>query len=186
MNTIGKRMFKGATVGAGLGAVGGGVYGYMKAQDLIDNPPVDTVSIDGYERPMFVERTVGGNFHMGWDGIDISKTKATFPVRNADGSLDMEFVKHELVSGEGKGTLTWVEHEVKEPVIDRDLHHRGGLNTTTKVQYMPTGETWFEPEVTFDQTVNVAEHIATYAAFGALAGGVGGALVALAVGGGKE
>ena len=179
-------MFKGAAIGGGLGGIGGGAFGYMKAQDLIENPPVDTVEIGGYERPMFVERTVGGNFHLGWDGVKVSGSKATFPVQNADGTYRMEYVKPDTVTGQGKGSVEWVEHDICEPVIDRDLNHSGGLNTRTDVYYRPTGETWVEPSVSFDASVNVAGHVLGYAVAGAALGGVGGAIVAAAINGGKD
>jgi len=78
-NGLGRKMFKGASVGAGLGAIGGGVYGNMKANDLISNPPVDKVEIGGYERPMFLQKTVGGKFHFGSDGMNIDKVRLPFP-----------------------------------------------------------------------------------------------------------
>ena len=183
MSTIGNRMFKGATVGAGLGAVGGGIYGAIKAQNLIDNPPVDTVEIGGYERPMFVERTVGGNFHFGWDGVDAGRVKATFPVQNANGTIKTEYISPQSETGLGKGSVEWIEHDILEPQVSRDINGSGGLNTRTHVDYVPTGETWLEPSVKFDTSVNKGAHILGYAAVGALAGGVGGALVAAAIGG---
>ncbi len=109
--TAGK-MFKGTLAGAGLGTIGGAIYGNIKAQEQIDLEPYDSVDIRGGKLPEF-------GFKEHWDGsVSWKFTPGEMP--------DIKAVKSN-------------EAEIR------------------------------------------AENIITYAAIGAVAGGVGGALVALAV-----
>ena len=61
MKSIGGKMFKGAAIGGGLGGIGGGIYGNLKAQEIIDAQPYDSVEIRGGKMPEF-------GFKEHWDG----------------------------------------------------------------------------------------------------------------------
>ena len=183
-HSFGKKMFKGSITGGAMGGFLGGLYGNKVAQDLIENPPLDTVEISAYERPHFVERTVGGNGHIGFDGVTYEKVNAIFAERNADGSLKMQEVPAQKLTDYGKGKVSWYKQEVTDPVIHRGIDSEGGINAKTKITYEPTGETWYEPEAYFEPIeVNVLGQIAKYSAIGIAAGAIGGALTALALGG---
>jgi len=182
-HSLGNKMFKGSLAGGTIGGFLGGFYGNKVAQDLIENPPLDTVEIRAYERPHFVEKTVGGNGHIGFDGVTYEKVNAIFAERNSDGSLKMQEVPAQKLTDFGKGKVSWYKQEVTDPVIDRGIDAEGGINAKTKITYEPTGEVWYEPEVDFEPVeVNVFGEIVKYAAIGIVSGAIGGALIELALG----
>lgn len=77
MQPLGRKMFKGAAAGATLGAVGGGIYGNMRAQKLIDAEPYDSVEISGKFDPGFKMGTDGDG------GFWIKKTQFKLPTVEA-------------------------------------------------------------------------------------------------------
>lgn len=109
--TAGK-MFKGTLAGAGLGTIGGAIYGNIKAQEQIDLEPYDSVDIRGGKFPSI-------DFREHWDG-----------------------------------SVSWKFNPGQAPEVNLVKSNEAAIR---------------------------AENIMTYAAIGAVAGGVGGALVALAV-----
>ena len=180
---IGKKMFSGAKVGAGIGALGGGIYGGIKAQQKINALPVDKVELGGYDKPVYETRPVAKEMH----GVFQSTKTAEFPVRNPDGSLKMEHVPSQIIEGRGEPVFSERSHDIKEPIKAIQSHFLGndeGLinyNEFTRVEYGKVG-TWSEPLVSFDHGVNVLGNVLGYAAAGAVLGGVGGAIVGAAIG----
>ena len=179
--SIGNKMFTGAKIGGGLGAVGGGIYGGIKASQKINDIPVDTVELKGYEKPVFETKPIAKEYHT---VVRTTKT-AEFPVRNPDGSLKMEQVPAKTVEGRGTPVFGEKVHEIKEPIKAVQTHFLGNdegfinYNQFTNIEYENIG-TWSEPTVRFDHGVNVGGYVLGYAAAGAAIGGLGGALVALA------
>jgi len=174
--SIGQKMFKGAAIGAGVGAVGGGIYGGIKANQEIQKVPVDSIELRSYEKPVYEYKY----FERG--------KSADFPLKNPDGSFKMETVPSETVSGHGKPVLYEVKHPIQEPVRVRTYTRKkhsyevgiGDYKTEKKVVYETTGS-WEEPRVRFDHGVNVIGYVLGYAAAGAVLGGIGGALINLAI-----
>jgi len=174
MKISARKMFKNTTIGAGLGAVGGGIYGGMKAYQEIQNLPVDRVELGGYERPIYVEKPIP---------FSHNDEYGQFVLRNPDGTIQMEYVSPKVVEGHGTAVSTQKTHNIYEPDQARVFHD--GMYLDEVVDYKPVG-TWTEPVVKFEHGVNVAGSILEYAAAGALLGGIGGALVTLAMSSDKE
>lgn len=196
MSEIGRKMFVGAGIGAGVGAVAGGIYGGISANAKIENLPTETVTLSGHQRPLYEERAVGRNTSTRIDftgdaplgnGHSSYTVTAKYPMRNADGSLQMEQIPARQVTGHGRPVTTELQHEIREPSGVRTNTHVGdnygdGVNadTYTTVDYRTVGY-WKEPVVRFETGVSTFGHIAGYAALGLTAGAIGGGLIAVAL-----
>ena len=195
MNPLGKKMFKGAAIGGGAGALAGGIYGGIKAKGEINSLPVDTVEVGAYDKPLYETRTVANNMHVNIDfdnpefsGVSSHRTTAEFPLKNPDGSVKMEHIPARTVTGHGEGRINEVVHDIKEPVGTSTSTYGGtgysgdgvNVNQYTTVDYRTIGH-WTEPVVKFDTGVSMAGNILGFAAAGAAIGGIGGAVVALAL-----
>lgn len=194
MKPLGQKMFKGAAIGGGVGAVAGGIYGGIKANQEIKSLPVDTVEIKGFDKPMYETRTVGNNMHVNIDfenpeysHVSSHRTTAEFPLKNPDGSVKMEHIPARTVRGHGEAVVSEVVHDIKEPVDAHTSTYGGSnfgdgvsVNQYTSVDYRTIGH-WTEPVVKFETGVSMAGNILGYAAAGLVVGGIGGALVSLAL-----
>lgn len=194
MSEIGSKMFTGAGIGAAAGAIGGGIYGGIKAHQKIENLPTETVTLPGYDRPLYEERYVGRDSHInidfsgdGYSGAHSYDVTAKFPLKNADGSVKMEHIPSQNITGHGKAVINDKMHPIQEPSGVRTHTNVGNnygdgvnVNSHTTVDYKTIGY-WKEPTVEFETGVSRFGHIMGYAAAGAVVGALGGALVAAAI-----
>lgn len=188
MNKLGKKLFKNAAIGGGIGAVGGGIFGGVKAKQKIDALPRDTVTLESYEKPVMERVKVGRNsFTDGkYNGEPGTKKYADAPARNPDGAIKMEAVPEQTVEGPLKGRVEHRSHDIREPVGIRSYRKKVEIGDVSyykrkwRVRYGTVGE-WTEPVAVFEHGVNVAGRVLGYAAAGMAVGATGGALVTLAL-----
>jgi hypothetical protein len=196
MSEIGSKMFKGAGLGAGVGAVGGGVYGYIKAQGEIEKLPTETVTLSKYDQPLYEEKIVGKNIDVDVNLENLKEgdtsgthvtaydVKAKYPLKNPDGTVKMDHMPARTITGHGKAIMSEVSHPIEEPSNIGSYQSAGdnygngvGYNKYTTVEYRTIGH-WLEPTVNFETGVSLVGNILGYAAAFAVAGGIGGAVIA--------
>lgn len=180
MKSLGNKLFKNAAIGGGAGAVGGGIFGAIKAQKKIDALPTQEVNVDSYQRPVFEEQQIGENTM--FDQFDEKYKEpiiARVPVRNEDGSLKMETAPERTVTGKGEAIRGSRTHDIETPDY-LATRPKEDSHEYKVVRYRKIGE-WEEPMIRFDTGVSRIAHVFGYAAAGMAIGATGGALVTLAL-----
>jgi hypothetical protein len=131
-NEKGKVILGSAFLGAGVGAIGGLIYGYNQAQNEIKNAPVESVTLT-YKLPTYETKEIGkipqdqylkselGERDSGWwyGKVDLTSTKPVYekvPVKDDTGKVVYREVT-ETFSGRGKPIINYNTYEVKEPVL---------------------------------------------------------------------
>lgn len=197
MSELGKTMFGAGAIGAGAGFIGGGIYGVHKANQKIKELPTDTVTLGAHETPIMEERVVGNrtwvtvdNYDYDGDGntdssvpnIHTNQVTADYPLKNADGTVQMEHHPAKTVTDHGKAIVTEKEHSIREPYnISNNTYISEGFSCVdVNVDYRTIGH-YTVPEVRFETGVSKFGHFMAYGLGGAAIGGVAGALVGLAM-----
>ena len=137
-NEKGKVILGSAFLGAGVGAIGGLIYGYNQAQNEIKKTPVESVTLT-YKLPTYETKEIGkipqdqyikselDERDSGWwyGKVNLTPTKPVYekvPVKDDSGKVVYREVT-ETFSGRGKPIINYNTYEVKEPVLKGYTQH---------------------------------------------------------------
>ncbi len=117
-----------AFLGAGVGAIGGLIYGYNQAQNEIKKMPVESVTLT-YKLPTYETKEIGkiphdqyirGGWWYGSGSINLTPIEPVYekvPVKDDNGKVVYREVTKTL-SGYGKPIINYNTYAVKEPVFN--------------------------------------------------------------------
>jgi hypothetical protein len=202
--TKGEVVLGSAFLGAGVGAIGGLIYGYNQAQNEIKKTPVESVTLT-YKLPTYETKEIGKIPHdqyirSGWwygaGSINLTPIEPVYekvPVKDDSGKVVYREVT-ETFSGRGKPIINYNTYEVKEPVLkgydqhiikDQYYHYDeecrryffgNWFKFYPKVDYNVI-DTYQVPQVTFEQNVDVLGKTMKGLALGAVVGGIIGGII---------
>jgi len=203
--TKGEVILGSAFLGAGVGAIGGLVYGYNKAQNEIKKTPVESVTLT-YKLPTYETKEIGKIPHdqyirSGWwygsGSINLTPTESVYekvPVKDDSGKVVYKEVTKTL-SGYGKPIINYNTYAVKEPVFngytqdiipDKDCYYaneyrqcevRGyWIKFYPRVDYKVI-DTYQVPQVRFEHGVDVLGMTMKGLALGTVVGGIIGGII---------
>lgn len=148
---------KGALIGAGVGALGGGVYGAFQAKALIDKVPVESVT-HSWKEPKLGTDYVGDipkDYYKrnGFLGISVVPKPENRPVyvKNPvveNGEVVMDD-KTQTFQGHGKPVTTWREHDIEKVTgikEVRQIEYEDSTTVTDVVREAETRREWIPPE----------------------------------------
>ena len=123
----GEAILGGAVIGAGVGAVGGAIYGYNQAQNEIQKVPIESVTLT-YKEPMYETKEIGKipkdqyvRTWFGWysSNVDFTPSDPVYekvPVKDANGNVVYKEVT-KTFTDHGKPIVNYYTQQVKEPVF---------------------------------------------------------------------
>ncbi len=205
-----KKVLTGAAIGAGIGAVGGAVYGNYLAQKEIEKVPVESVTLS-WKEPVYEHKVIGripedyyepafGGIGWGHHNTPTEPVIRPVPVKDETGKVVYRNIT-KTFTGHGKPFVQWNTKEVREPIfngwdervvadydVETYVDSEGNTHTYQEVRgywhyFYPrirynVIDTYQVPDVKFEHGVNVAGKVLTYAALGAVIGGVAGGVIA--------
>lgn len=194
MDSIGHKLVKNSVIGAGAGAAVGLGVGIWKNHQAMEAVPTDTVTLNGYDKPVMGQVKVGTDTWEGYDGHTPYFGGLSQDVY-ANAPTGTEHVAEQTVTGRGKAIIGSKSIPIKEPVnISNNTvteqcsyNHNGEENdyagqcynvgTHNYVTYdMQTTGYYQQPTVRFETGVNSAgiilSNVAMFAAIGGAVGAV--------------
>ena len=152
----------------------------FRANHQIEQQPLNTVTVPAHDIPMFDTRVVGEDRYTSIDTRHLrnsdsygSQVTAKYPVRNADGSLRMQHIPEQQITGHGKPLVNMNQRAIQEPSDIRhntsvDTSGKVDVHTTTSVSYKTIGY-YQEPSVKWETGVSTFGQVMAYGALGATA-----------------
>ncbi len=126
-NKKGEAILNGAAVGAGVGFIGGMLYGFNEAANEVKKVPVESVTLT-YKEPLYETKEIGKipkNQYVrtwwGWSSsnVDFTPTESVYekaPVKDANGNVLYKEVT-KTFTDHGKPIVNYYTKEVKEPIF---------------------------------------------------------------------
>lgn len=201
-------IYAGAGIGAAVGAVSGGVIEYTSASHMVEAQPVNSVT-ETWKTPITQDQVIGKvpadyytpNNVYGMIPHDVGQRDITAPMPNTNPSGEVMWQNHtQTFTDHGKPVVQWESHQLGRPFLngysqsdmpdnssyqDRNGNWHTVQNGTwhryyPDIQYKDMGQNYQTPSVHFETGVSVGARTFFGILVGAMAGGVGGALVGVA------